>query len=104
ADERAVSGVHRYTDDLHVASETIPGHEQMLPERRPVTEILLGKHFVDHGNGRRAGPVPFVEIAAREDGNLHRREESRSDGEVTRRWIGGLSGYVDRRSRSRFDE
>ena len=67
----------------------------MLPERVPVAEILPGKHFVDHGNGRRARPVPLVEIAAREDGNLHRREESRSDGEVTRRGIGGLSGQVD---------
>ena len=67
----------------------------MLSQRIPVTEVFPGKRLADHGDGRRALPVAFVEITARQNRNLHRCEESRSDGQVPRRGVLRLSGQVD---------
>jgi hypothetical protein len=37
---------------------------QVLPKRIPIAEIRLGKHLVDHRDGRRAGPVALLKITA----------------------------------------
>ena len=94
--EAAISCVPGDADDFHVPPNLIVvgRQDQMLPQRVPAIEVRLGERFVDHGNDRRSGPVRFAEIASRQNRNLHRREEPRSDGHEARRRIGRLSSTL----------
>ena len=57
-------------------------------------KLRLANTSLITATGRRAGPVAFVEVAAGQDRNLHRREERRSDHQEAVGRIGGTPGTL----------
>ena len=76
----AIVCVPRDSHNLHIPRRGIALLDnQVLAQRIPVSKIHLREPLIHYRNLRRAGPVALLDVASRQNRNLHRLKKARSD-------------------------